>query len=301
MIVGSQRLTFRPVAIADAAWALPKMEAENSQGCDRCFSTLCMWREYYHNSLAVSKEGWLFFRFDSEPPYLFLQPEGEESMRQIECLLAHAHSVGYPLRLFGADEEAVLQMKQHFPDRFEYVDLREDADYLYYRTDLAELKGKDYDGKRNHIAAFSRKYAWRFEPLTDENTADFLAVANAWRLEKDSWSEALLAEYNGLSEALLHRETLHMRGGLIRVGEQAVAITCGAPVRNDTFDIQIEKALAEYSGAYAVINREFAAHLPKQYVWLNRENDLGIPGLRRAKESYHPAKLLTKYLCIERT
>lgn len=301
MIAVSQQLTFRQVSLADAATMIPQMESQACQGCDRCFSTLFIWRSYYNNSMARSPEGWLFVRFDNTPPYLFLQPEGPEMIPQIERLLAHTRSEGYPLHLFGADEAAVERMKQHFPNRFEYRISEEDADYIYERRALAELKGKAYDGKRNHIATFSRQHDWRFEPLTDENLSDFLAVAEAWRAERDANDASLKAECDGLHEALTHRETLHMRGGLIRVGEQAVAITCGAPVRNDTFDVQIEKALSAYSGAYAVINREFAASLPEQYRWLNRENDLGIAGLRRAKLSYHPAKILTKYICTERT
>lgn len=300
MIAVSQQLNFKPVSLEDAGWVIPYMESQGYQGCDSCFSTLCMWRGYYHNSMARSKEGWLFFRFNNKPPYLYLQPEGPDMLAQVELLLEHAHSQGHPLHLFGADEAAVQLMKQRFPGRFDYRASDEDADYLYYRRDLAELRGKAYAGKRNHITAFSRKYEWRFEPLTDANTPEFLAVAKAWLEERGGDDKSLAAEYEGLSEVLPHREALHVSGGLICVENKAVAITCGAPVRPDTFDVQIEKALSAYSEAYTVINRAFAAHLPEAYTWLNRENDLGLAGLRRAKLSYHPAKMLIKHLCTER-
>ncbi len=301
MIAGSQQLTFEEITPEQAKYMVPLLEGKGKQSCESCFATIYMWRNRYGTKIARDADGNVYLRSNVETEESYLQPLGEPFEHKVKTLLSESKAKGVPLLLYGGDEEEVARLQERFPDRFDVWYDPADSDYIYRQTALSELAGKAYDGKRNHIRSFSRQFAWSYETLNDHNAADFLAVAEEWRLEKDANSEDLKAEYAAIQDAVTYRKLLHIRGGLLYVDGKAVSVTLGAPIRRDTFDIQIEKALAAYKGAYATINREFAARELGNYTWINRENDLGIEGLRRAKESYHPAYILKKYICKERT
>ena len=109
-------------------------------------------------------------------------------------------------------------------------------------------------------------------------------------------NQALQDERRFMTAALQHMDQLDIQGGVLYVGGKIVAFTFGAPINQETFDTCVEKADTDIEGAYAMINYEFANHIPEQYVYINREEDLGLEGLRRAKLSYHPEILLEKYV-----
>ena len=112
-------------------------------------------------------------------------------------------------------------------------------------------------------------------------------------------NEALQDERQSLAYALLHFDQLGLTGGAIWIDEQIVAFSFGMPINHNTFGVHVEKANTSFDGIYAVINQQFASHIPEQYVYVNREEDLGIPGLRKAKLSYYPAILLEKNAAIK--
>ena len=142
-----------------------------------------------------------------------------------------------------------------------------------------------------------------FEPLTDANIPECIAMDNAWFAQRDSEMEAeekkqLGYENDAVHDALRNFDALGLIGGLIRAGGQVVAFSLGDRLGTDTFDVHFEKAFGDIQGAYAVINREMARYVRQTYpdvVYLNREDDVGIEGLRKAKLSYYPDILLEKY------
>lgn len=300
MIATTQTLHFRELTPRDADWAVPYMEKTASQSCDACFATLYLWRHHYGNRIAQTTEGIPLFCFGRGENISYLQPEGEALPELVTLLREQAHRAGRPLSLYGGSKASMQQMEHCFPGVFEICELPADGDYLYRREDLADLSGRAYAAKRNHIASFSRRCDWSYESLGADNAADFQETARLWLQQREDASEELEAECRALTDVLAHREPLRVRGGLIRVAGQPVAVTLGAPINRDTFDIQIEKALPDYAEAYAVINREFVRHELTDFLWINRENDAGIEGLRRAKLSYHPAGIWKKYFCTER-
>ena len=117
----------------------------------------------------------------------------------------------------------------------------------------------------------------------------------------DQEEEELCEERKALTYALLHASELGLIGGAIRIEGKIAAFSFGAPINHNTFGVHVEKADVAYEGAYTLINQAFAAHLPEQYVYVNREEDRGIPGLRQAKLSYHPAILLEKYTTLKKS
>lgn len=290
------QLTFRKVTPEDAVWAAPLMTASGKYGCEFSFATTYMWSDYYNVTIA-EYNGAVLLRSDSGSIPSFLVPVGISLEKGVELLSTYAKSEGFPLRLHGVDEETLTALNTLYPEQFRVQTNQGDYDYLYETEQLATLPGKAYHGKKNHISAFSRQHDWHYEPLTDENADEVVALSQAWCREKGGCKDAgLSSERCAIRRLLRYREMLSVCGGLIRVDGNAVAFTLGSPVNAEVFDVQVEKALSAYAGAYAVINREFAKTLTA-YRYLNRENDMGIEGLRRAKESYHPAIVLKKYAC----
>lgn len=174
---------------------------------------------------------------------------------------------------------------------------RDLADYLYLREDLCRLSGRHYQPKRNHINRFLAAYPdYRYEPLTPDRFEECMRLEQAWyRLHEGiDGEEEIVAERQAIRRAFGAFEELGLRGGCLYVGERMVAFTYGSAVNHETFDIHVEKADTTYEGAFTMINRLFAETLPEQYRCINREEDLGLEGLRRAKLSYAPIRLADK-------
>jgi uncharacterized protein len=168
---------------------------------------------------------------------------------------------------------------------------RDNFDYLYLKSDLAELSGRKYHKKRNHVNAFINNYHYDECPLTTENRDDALMILEKWQSEREDRSD-----YAAAREALERFEELDLRGYLVTVDGKAAAYTLGeALMKGRSFVVHFEKAIDDYRGIYQFINKAFAAMLPRYYIWINREQDLGDEGLRQSKMTYRPSKFVKKY------
>lgn len=179
---------------------------------------------------------------------------------------------------------------------------RDFFDYLYLREDLQHLKGRKYQPKRNHINKFTSKYQWKFEELNSQNCFDCLPLLNKWKEQATEKSPELDEDYEKekkVTEYLFENfDDLDLYAGAIKVENTIVAFSIGSKINNNTFDVHIEKADRNYEGGFALINREIATHIPQNYIYINREEDLGLEGLRKAKLSYYPIKLIEKHIAI---
>lgn len=291
-------LDFREPQLEDAGWMAPLLRGTGNRGCEYSFTTIFMWRKFYHNRIA--RYGDYLFVKSQEEKHAYLLPIGGDLREGIVILREYAHEKGHALKLFGADEPMTWEIDRLFPGQFAFQPSPADFDYLYYQEDLAQLAGKKYHAKRNHIAGFGKKFNWVYEPITDGNVAEVVEMAREWCRQKGNCEEnGLRSENCAIREALAHRRELSITGGLIRADGKVAAFTFASPINSQVADVHVEKALPDYPGAYAVINREFTARALAGYRWVNRENDLGLEGLRKAKNSYYPALLLEKYVCTE--
>jgi hypothetical protein len=169
-------------------------------------------------------------------------------------------------------------------------------DYVYSRDDLVNLAGNRFHDKKNLLRQFERKYDAGFEPLTVATIEEALKFEHSWcktrECEKDpKLSREQCAIYNMLS----YFEILRLSGAAVRFEGKIIGITMGEPLNDDTYVVHVEKADDSFRGIYQFINQRFAASIDPKYKWINREQDLGIPGLRRAKQSYNPARMGKKY------
>jgi hypothetical protein len=171
---------------------------------------------------------------------------------------------------------------------------RDNSDYVYRVEDLRTLRGKDYHGKRNLARRFADLSAPEVRPLTPELAAECLHVQEQW-LEGQRHNESARDESTALVKAVRHFDELGLRGVAVLAGGALVAFAIGEPLNPSTFVEHFEKALPGYTGAYQYLLRAFAESIPEGFTLLNREQDLGVEGLRKAKESWHPALLVEKY------
>ena len=266
--------------------------------CEYCFGNHYAWQKTYDARVCRINDYYVVgLRNDEgEDGISFLYPAGVGDIRPvIEALLKHCHEVGIRFRMHSmekADKEELLRL---FPEKFEITEHRDYADYVYRVSDLVNLSGKKYHGKRNHLARFYEN-DWSFEPITPDNVAECLEMNHRWSVENaDTKEDGVLAERCAIRLCLTHMEELGCFGGLLRVNGEVAAYTVGERLNSDTVVVHFEKAFSRIQGAYPAINREFLSQMCRDYTYVNREEDLGIEGLRRAKESYHPAFLVTKY------
>ena len=264
------------------------------RGCAFSFANLYIWGRQC--AARVDDALLLFSHFGGKTMYPY--PAGADVTNDtIELLIADARERGIPLRLAGLNTKDVEDLERWYPGQFRFHCGREGHEYVYAIDDLADLKGKRYQPKRNHINRFLNEHPDAvIRPLSDETLPDAKALADRWHQLRSPEEDAGM-ELVALNRAFAHWKELGLEGLVLYVGDQPAAMTMGSRLSGDTVDVHFEKADPDFPGAYAVINRAFARHIRKKYPdvkFLNREDDMGIEGLRKAKLSYHPHHMVEK-------
>lgn len=299
---------FKVIGIEDKEIIEKYTIPSDERDCDLSFANLCSWQFITESSYAVM-DGLLVIRF-AHPKwgheyFMPMNKGGEadraQALQVLEQLAGEADTKQEPLCLRGVSPALEEKLTGSGLGNFNFVKDRDYFDYVYQRQDLAELKGKHYQPKRNHVNKFKREYNFTAEPLTQQAVAECLEFEASWcRVHGYEEDENILNERQAMVYAFEHWERLGLRGLVIRVEGKVAAFTFGAPINHDTFGVHFEKADIRIDGAYSAVNQFFAASLPEEYVYLNREEDLGIPGLRQAKLSYQPAFLLEKIRAVKK-
>lgn len=295
-------ITFKDVTIRDKDTITQYTMNSCRRNCDLSFSNLCSWRFLYNTQFAIV-DGFLIFKFWAAGELAYMMPVGERDLKKVlEALIEDARREGGPFCMLGVCSCMREDLEAIMPGQFTFTADRDYADYIYLRSDLATLKGKKFQSKRNHINKFRNTYPdYEYLPITPERISECLELEAKWCKANDcEQQEGTGNERRALIYALEHFEELGLTGGLLRAGGEIVAFTFGMPINKETFGVSVEKADTNVDGAYAMINYEFANHIPEQYIYMNREEDLGIEGLRKAKLSYQPVTILEKYMaCLK--
>lgn len=267
-----------------------------SRNCDRTFANVYLWARHYNVKFALIDETLVFF--DNSEGYGFAYPLGEpEHVKDvIKELEAYSKEHGKEFLLYGIDANMFAQIESWYPGEYEIEYDRDMADYVYESEKLCTLAGKKLHGKRNHINKFKLTYPdWSYEPITDENREECFQMALRWRTANGCNEDAgKNAEMCVTLNALRLQKELELQGGILRCNGDIVAFTLGEAINDDTFVVHIEKAYADVPGAYTMINQQFVEHVGIRYPYINREDDSGQEGLRKAKLSYKPAFLVEK-------
>ena len=295
-----QYIDFHIVTVADKPLFDYYILTSEEQNCDLNFANILCWSATYHSEVAEVAD-FLVIRFDNGGAKSYMQPIGRGDKATILALLHQdALDNNTPLRLYGLSAEWRRFLEENYPAEFAFDAPRALCDYIYRTKDLAELQGRKYQPKRNHLNRFVAQYKWHTEPLSRQNIKDCIALYNKW-LSTREVGETELAEQRAIECAFENFEVLGLRGLVLYANECAVAFSYGTPINATTFCTHIEKYDSSIEGAATMINRLMAQSLDEEFEFINREDDLGLEGLRFAKMSYHPALLLEKISALHLT
>ncbi len=271
------------------------------RGCDLSVANLIGWQFLFNTQIAEA-EGQLVFRLHFFGDLAYIVPVFD--IEVIKALMEDSASLGQPFLMSGVTAQMAEALEAAMPGAFDVDQNRDYSDYVYFRERLKNLSGKKLQSKRNHINKFLSLYPqYEYKPLTKEMIPDCLRLERKWKAgqDDDEQADSQNMELRAMTRVFHRWDRLGMMGGTIWVDGDLVAFTYGCPINHDTFDVCVEKANVAYEGAYTIINREFVRHLPEQYRYINREEDMGEEGLRKAKLSYRPDILQEKLLVREKS
>ncbi|MDR1983707.1 MAG: phosphatidylglycerol lysyltransferase domain-containing protein [Prevotellaceae bacterium] len=268
------------------------------RNCELSFANLFSWSFMYSTQYAVADD-FLLMRFFYNNELVYMMPIGGGNLRHaLQAIIDDAKSMQISFRIQGACRNLCGELEEAMPHTFKYSINRKYSDYIYLRENLVTLKGKKLQSKRNFINRFLKNNSnYEYKTLTSDLAKECIELEKLWYNKNVTAEEqdALSAERTALTLAINNMNALDLLGGALFVNGKIAAFTYGSPINYETFDVCIEKADTSVEGAYAMINNEFAKHIPEKYIYINREEDLDIPGLRKAKLSYQPEMILEKY------
>ncbi len=297
--------TFKPLTLEDQTLFSSLFATVKPMASEFTFPYLFMWKRDYNLSYLVV-EDYLLMISESRAyqPFAFcpISMDGafhlEKFKKALKAIKAYFAEKNLPL-CFGRVEETCLdQLRMVYGESMEVEYLDSASDYVYHASDLIQLAGKKFSGKRNHISQFIRKYGdYEYVPVDIGNLDECKRVLDEWcdKNEK-SCVHPDNCERLACYELLDNWSRFSLRGALIKVDGRFEALTVGELLNPDTAVIRIEKGNTEIHGIYTVINRDFCAHEWPNVKYINREEDMGIEGLRKSKLSYNPAFMVRKFL-----
>jgi hypothetical protein len=298
--------SFKRPELSDRQWVTSLLAKEGSRACEHNFASIFLWATAYPQQIARAGDR-LLVQMLGGPGLSHLFPMGAGPLAPaLEMAKEDAAAHGVPLTLICITAEQKAQLEAEFPGRFVFQEDRDGFDYLYTVDRLADLAGKKLHAKRNHISRFCDRFPdWMFEPITIDNIADCRAMEKEWfakQVQEERANQTLDNERQAVLVALEHMDELGLTGGLIRAEGRVLAFSLGSFTTADCYNVHFEKAFGDIQGAYAVINREMARWVRDSWPdvkYLNREDDMGLEGLRKAKLSYYPDIMLEKYSARE--
>ena len=315
-------INFKAPELSDRVAVANAVADSGYTGSDASFANIFLLRQKYGTQIAM-QEGFLFRYYNgqgSRRGYAFPLGEGDAGAA-IALIAEDARESGRPLEFCLVDEPRAQILREYF-DTLHFEENRGDSDYIYSAEGLATLAGNLYKKKRNHVSRFNRTYSdYEIRPLTPENFADALTVEKSWlnietlgessdtdcectcECREAAWAErsedekSKLSEYCAIREAIEHFDELSMKGTVLYVGGVPAGMTMASEILPGVWDIHFEKVIDEYAvnGGYAIVNKLFAERLVAAGAkFINREEDINIEGLRKAKLSYYPQTILDK-------
>lgn len=293
-------IKFKTVALEDKGWMDRLIKLENSRNADCNFTNIYVWDDSFHQRVAECGNRLLVkLMYHGTPFYAF--PIGKGDLEPVIMeLKADADSHGTALEIRGITRENLELLEKHFPQKFEITVDTDVFDYIYSLEKMATLAGKKLHSKRNHIKRFEENNNWSFETITLEDIPQCIELCCRW-VEESSGNGNTRAEHMALTRVFENYQALGLEGGVLCSGNEVIGFTIGERLNTDTYVVHFEKAIGSIQGAYAMINREFARFIREKYPdiqFVNREDDMGLENLRKAKRSYYPELMVEKYTAV---
>jgi uncharacterized protein len=285
---------FRPVSLDDRERIQDYFNRFPQTHTEYLYTGLICWSHYTPAFITVRDGSLLIMNMLAGKPQ-FRPPVGARNDRVLREILDLAKKEGGTKAIMGIDEPSKEWIQEALPE-IKVSDDRNFYDYVYLAKNLAQLPGKQYLNQRNHLNRFRRKYAHSIEAIDRRNREEVAEFLRRWCLAKDCEEDEMLEEEKkAILFCMDHFFELELSGIIIRIDGKIQALSVWEELNKDTAAIHFEKAMPEYDGIYPAINNESAKILAKDYRYINRESDLGITGLRTAKERLHPDHMEALY------
>ena len=302
-----ESIVFKDIDISAKEKLQPYFDMVDYEACEYCFATLYMWQHLYKTGYYIG-DGFAVLIGEYEGDTFSILPLAtkEKLPEVIDFVFDYFRNVNKKLYFRGVTQEIVDYLKENYKDKFEYIEERDLFDYVYDAESMRILGGRKNQKKRNHINYFLKEYEGRFEYrlLNKEDFNSCLELVKEWannKEENNEYDESMDEELIGIKKIFNHYDILKdsIKIGGIFIDNKLEAFTIGELLNPNMALIHIEKANPDIRGLYPFINQQFLVNEFSEVEFVNREEDLGIPGLRKAKLSYHPVRFVEKYTVKE--
>ncbi len=293
-------INFKPVTLSDKDLYEEYLMKSEPRGCNFSFANVYCWgkqnlAEEYGCMLTLSQFG---------KHFIYQYPLGSgDKKTAIDDIIEDAKERNIPCRFSGLLQYECEELEAMFPNKFEFKPNRDADDYVYDINDLADLKGKKYHGKRNHLNRFYAAHPYFIaEPINDGNIDAVKYMVEKWFSHRQvPEGDSFTLEKEALEKAFNFYKELELETLVIKENDEILAFTMASRICDNMFDVHFEKALIDLEGGYTAINCEFAKYIRSKYPeveYLNREEDMGLEGLRKAKLSYRPHHMIEKIAAV---
>lgn len=293
-------LDFKEISIEDKEYFRRFLRLYNPEISELTFTNLFMWRHFYRFRYAQVDNMLVIISVPEEGVPFSYAPFGDvnkNGFKDVVLMIKEYFKKNNWKMVFSRVPESMLPFyRELFGDQAQIKLDEANSDYVYSSNDLIFLSGKKYDGKRNHINKFKKLYTFEYKKIDHSNIAECIRIMDEWCEEKKCQHQHVsYCEKKANIELLNNFDELGCKGALIRVDGRFEAFTVGEMLNSNTAVIHIEKANSKVNGLYTITNQQFCENEWNNVEFINREQDLGIEGIRKAKLSYHPVRMVNKY------
>lgn len=294
-------MQWKPIGIEDKELLTSFFISHSILVSDLTFTNLYLWHYARHISYIILNDCLVIkTQYPDDEPFIFYPIHKDNNLeakkQTILQIMQSCKAKGLRFSIHSLSQVDKEELQRLIPNTFDFIYREDRSDYIYSIPELIALKGKKYHKKKTHLNRFLERYAFSYEALNTQNANELISTYQTWFGKiSDVASDGLRNEYVGIIETLKEFNRLDFQGGILRIDGQIIAFSFGEPLNKDTIVIHIEKANTDFQGAYQAINKEFLANAWSDYKLVNREEDLGIEGLRKAKQSYQPLYLQHKF------
>lgn len=295
-------LNFKCLSLEDKEIIEKYIDKQTLESYEYLFSSLYMWRKLNNVKYAIIDDALVIEKNEENKGTFYAKPQGydKERLTMLTDLLIE-RNLNYTDRdyLFGdVDEEFIQDLKKYTDLKFDVIEDVDDFEYVYSTEELVELKGKKFHAKKNHCNAFEKSYQYTVKSISDEKTIlDCLNLLHKWHEEVAvTVDKEMLMEIDAIRDLFKEIQHLDLKTIAIYVEDELTAFSVGEIVNEKMAVIHVERGEINYKGVYAFINRKFIIDSFSTTQFINRQEDTGNEGLRKAKQSYHPVKMVKKYL-----
>lgn len=288
-------LEFKRMTLDDIDHLRPYILESKTRSCDDTVADVLMWRDYFDKSYAIVGDSLVIKMKYFNQDDAFMMPLGGDAKAALEAIKEDAKDKGTLPSFVAVTKERLPELEAVFT-AIESETTRDWWDYMYEADAFIAQRGKKYSSQRNHVNRFIRSYpGYHFKKIETEDLADIKAFFQTFSEDYDKDDEMVQEETVKIIEVLDNYDTYGMQGAVLKLGDMVLGFTIGEVI-GDTLIVHTEKARTDIPGVYPVLSQHFAEMMQTdEIVFINREEDLGDPGLRRSKEGYNPAYMLEKY------